>query len=196
MICPCFELHSAGTIKELNLPGGVPNNQPRIARNSTDSGTSSVAGAPGRTRREVAALELGDVDWRRGEILICGKGDRQERLPLPSDVGEALSEYLLCARRPNGQCGTVFLSVIAHKPARITRTRRTRHARSGRAPGRGRRSTSGPISRRIRQLHRHGTNPCIIRRSQGTPGASSIESLRQPEDQRCSVHHGGHQAAL
>jgi integrase/recombinase XerD len=33
---------------------------------------------------EVAALELGDLDWRCGEILVRGKGNRQEqRLPLP-----------------------------------------------------------------------------------------------------------------
>jgi site-specific recombinase XerD len=62
---------------------------------------------------EVAALELGDLDWRRGEILVRGKGDRQERLPLPTDVGEALSDYLLCVRRPNPQCRRVFVSVIA-----------------------------------------------------------------------------------
>lgn len=62
---------------------------------------------------EVAALELGDLDWRRGEILIRGKGNRQERLPLPSDVGEALSEYLRCGRPPNVPCRTVFVSVVA-----------------------------------------------------------------------------------
>jgi integrase/recombinase XerD len=62
---------------------------------------------------EVAALELGDVDWRRGEVLVRGKGNRQERLPLPSDVGEALSDYLLCVRRPDRQCRRVFVSVIA-----------------------------------------------------------------------------------
>ena len=61
---------------------------------------------------EVAALELGDVDWRRGEILVRGKGNRQERLPLPSDVGEALSDYL-CVRRPDLQCRRVFMSVVA-----------------------------------------------------------------------------------
>ena len=43
---------------------------------------------------EVAALELSDVDWRAGEILVRGKGSRQERLPLPSDVGEALAGWL------------------------------------------------------------------------------------------------------
>ena len=43
---------------------------------------------------EVAALCLDDVDWHRGEIVIRGKGDRHERLPLPHDVGEALVAYL------------------------------------------------------------------------------------------------------
>ncbi|MBV9547624.1 MAG: tyrosine-type recombinase/integrase, partial [Chloroflexi bacterium] len=62
---------------------------------------------------EVIALELGDVDWRRGEILIRGKAKRLERLPLPSDVGEALGEYLVCTRRPDVRCRAVFLSVIA-----------------------------------------------------------------------------------
>ena len=43
---------------------------------------------------EVAALELGDFDGRRGEVLINGKGRRQEVLPLPVDIGEAVSDYL------------------------------------------------------------------------------------------------------
>ncbi len=43
---------------------------------------------------EVAALSLDDVNWRAGEITIRGKGDRRERLPLPADVGEAISIYL------------------------------------------------------------------------------------------------------
>lgn len=53
---------------------------------------------------EVARLELDDVDWRAGEVLVNGKGRRVERLPLPSDVGEAVAAYLrharpLCAER-------------------------------------------------------------------------------------------------
>jgi integrase/recombinase XerD len=43
---------------------------------------------------EVARLQLDDVDWRRGEVVIRGKGRRDERLPLPVDVGEAVVEYL------------------------------------------------------------------------------------------------------
>ncbi len=56
---------------------------------------------------EVARIELGDLDWRAGELTIRGKGDRHERLPLPVDVGEALTAYLL--QRPRVQCRQVFL---------------------------------------------------------------------------------------
>jgi site-specific recombinase XerD len=49
---------------------------------------------------EVARLRLGDVDWRAGEIVVRGKGRREDRLPLPADVGEALVAYLSQARPP------------------------------------------------------------------------------------------------
>jgi len=47
---------------------------------------------------EVAALDLDDIDWRNGHLLIRGKGRRLDRLPLPNDVGEALADYLRHAR--------------------------------------------------------------------------------------------------
>jgi integrase/recombinase XerD len=43
---------------------------------------------------EVVALELGDIQWRTGEILIRGKGGVFERLPLLTDVGSALALYI------------------------------------------------------------------------------------------------------
>jgi site-specific recombinase XerD len=43
---------------------------------------------------EVARLELADLDWRAGEMVVHGKGGREDRLPLPDDVGAALGEYL------------------------------------------------------------------------------------------------------
>lgn len=43
---------------------------------------------------EVARLQLDDLDWRHGEVVIRGKGRRDERLPLPIDVGEAIVAYL------------------------------------------------------------------------------------------------------
>lgn len=51
---------------------------------------------------EVARLELRDVDWRAGELVVRGKGRRQDRLPLPVEVGEALATYLSGGRNPAG----------------------------------------------------------------------------------------------
>lgn len=61
---------------------------------------------------EVAALELGDIDWRAGELVIRGKGRRQERMPVPVDVGEALAGWLQRGR-PCCECSTVFTRVRA-----------------------------------------------------------------------------------
>ncbi len=49
---------------------------------------------------EVARLELQDVDWRSGELMVRGKGGRPDGLPLPAEVGEALVAYLACGRTP------------------------------------------------------------------------------------------------
>jgi site-specific recombinase XerD len=51
---------------------------------------------------EVARLELRDVDWRAGELVVRGKGRRQDRLPLPDEVGAALVAYLSRGRNPHG----------------------------------------------------------------------------------------------
>ena len=61
---------------------------------------------------EVAALELADIDWRAGELVVRGKGRRQERLPLPVDVGEALAGWLRRGR-PRCECAKVFTRVRA-----------------------------------------------------------------------------------
>lgn len=61
---------------------------------------------------EVARLELDDVDWRAGEFVVRGKARREDRLPLPTDVGEALSAYLVQAR-PRVASRIVFLTVAA-----------------------------------------------------------------------------------
>jgi integrase/recombinase XerD len=43
---------------------------------------------------EVVGLELGDIRWRAGEIMLRGKGRSIDRMPLPADVGEALALYI------------------------------------------------------------------------------------------------------
>jgi integrase/recombinase XerD len=60
---------------------------------------------------EVAALQLEDIDWRAGELLVRGKGGREDRLPVPVDVGEALAEYLLL--RPPIESRAVFIRLPA-----------------------------------------------------------------------------------
>ena len=40
---------------------------------------------------EVASMSLDDIGWRAGELTVHGKGGRDDRLPLPSDVGAALA---------------------------------------------------------------------------------------------------------
>jgi integrase/recombinase XerD len=61
---------------------------------------------------EAAALRLEDIDWRAGEITVHGKGRRDERLPLPADVGEAIAAYLTRGR-PATVRREVFLRATA-----------------------------------------------------------------------------------
>lgn len=61
---------------------------------------------------EVAALELADLDWRAGEIVVRGKGRHEERLPLPVDVGEAVVGWLRRGRPPC-ECRQVFTRLLA-----------------------------------------------------------------------------------
>lgn len=66
----------------------------------------------GLRRGEVAALRLDDIDWRAGELLVRGKGARQDRLPLPVEVGEAVVGYLRRGRPDSGR-REVFLRARA-----------------------------------------------------------------------------------
>jgi site-specific recombinase XerD len=57
---------------------------------------------------EVMALELGDLRWWEGEIIVRGKGRVRDRLPLVAEVGEAIALYLR-TDRPTGSSRRVFL---------------------------------------------------------------------------------------
>ena len=61
---------------------------------------------------EVEALELDDVHWRAGELVLRGKGNMDARLPLPADVGEAVAAYLR-GGRPHSTLRSVFLTCRA-----------------------------------------------------------------------------------
>lgn len=77
---------------------------------------------------EVTRLQFADIDWRAGEIEVHGKGGRRDRLPLPTDVGEALADYLRWGRPPSS-VRAVFLAIrnpatamSAHSASLITQT--------------------------------------------------------------------------
>lgn len=65
---------------------------------------------------EVTRLTLDDIDWRNGELVVRGKGGRDERLPLPADVGAAIAGYLRRGR-PRSEDRAVFLRAIAPRTA-------------------------------------------------------------------------------
>jgi site-specific recombinase XerD len=64
---------------------------------------------------EVLALELGDLRWRDGEIVVRGKGLIRDRLPLPPDVGKAIALYL---RRDRSPCGSRRVFLCSRAPRR------------------------------------------------------------------------------
>jgi integrase len=61
---------------------------------------------------EVAALEVRDIDWRRGQMTVRSKGGWGDPLPLPVDVGDAVVAYLT-RRGPGGPHPQLFLRLCA-----------------------------------------------------------------------------------
>lgn len=57
---------------------------------------------------EVLHMTLDDIDWEAGELTVRGKGGRQDKLPLPRDVGQSLAKYLQRVR-PKCACRRVFI---------------------------------------------------------------------------------------
>jgi site-specific recombinase XerD len=58
-------------------------------------------------------MRVDDIDWEAGEFVVRGKGSRQERMPLPHDVGEAIATYL---QRGRPRCTTRRLFVRLKAP--------------------------------------------------------------------------------
>lgn len=64
---------------------------------------------------EVMGMTLDDIDWEAGTLLVRGKGGRQDRLPLPRDVGQALATYVRRGRPP---CASRRVFLCARAPRR------------------------------------------------------------------------------
>lgn len=50
---------------------------------------------------EVVRLRLDDFDWRAGTVQIRGKGQRNDLMPLPTQTGRAIAQYLREGRPAN-----------------------------------------------------------------------------------------------
>ncbi len=118
---------SVPSVRSRLLPRGVPAEKVRLLLAGCDRG--GVVGRRdyamlllmirlGVRASEVAAVELDDVRWRAGELLVRGKGGRRDLLPIPVDVGEALADYLRL--RPRCEHRWVFVR-LAREPLPITR---------------------------------------------------------------------------
>lgn len=74
--------------------------------------------------KEVAAIRLDDINWAAGEIVVRGKGGQHERMPLPTDVGEAIVAYICDGRAGNTR--HLFVSPRApHRPVTSQTINRT-----------------------------------------------------------------------
>ena len=113
---------------------------------------------------EIASLELGDIRWRSGELVVHGKGQMVEHVPLLSDVGEALAIYLR-EDRGTSTSRRVFLRMWAPRvgltgPSAIGCIARLAFARAG----------LRPACRGAAHLFRHALATTMIRH-----GASMVE---------------------
>ena len=86
---------------------------------------------------EVCRLRLEDIDWRAGEVMVRGKGDRQERLPLPAAVGQAVAAYLQRGRPASTRGRMVFVGTRAPHGALSSTAVSTVVARTARRAGLG-----------------------------------------------------------
>jgi integrase/recombinase XerD len=61
---------------------------------------------------EVASLELGDIDWKAGQLSVRGKTGQRSELPLTTEVGKGIAAYLRRGR-PHSTSRRVFLRAKA-----------------------------------------------------------------------------------
>jgi integrase/recombinase XerD len=121
---------------------------------------------------EVAQLKFADIDWRNGSITVCGKGRRQESLPLPQEIGNAILRYLNQGRPPL-RVPEVFTSVLApiHPLTRaaVTHTVRSALRRAGiKAPVNG------------AHLLRHSAATSMLRNGASLAGVGAVLRHRSP----------------
>lgn len=108
------------TYRQSGVPSGLSPEEVESVLSATDRSTTRgrrdyaillLLARLGLRASEVMSLELSDIHWRTGEIVVRGKGPRLDQLPLLADVGEAIALYL---RKDRGTSVSrrVFLRLI------------------------------------------------------------------------------------
>ncbi len=138
------------------------------ARGRRDAAILLLLARLGLRASEIVFLALDDIRWRAGEIVLRGKGPQRDHLPLPDDVGHALTRYLQHGRGPS-RSRRVFLRLIPPRigfarPCTIDHIVRLAFARAGVRPRPG----------RVAHLFRHTLATRMIRRGASMPEIAKV----------------------
>lgn len=171
---PRFRKHRLASVPNYLTPQQVESVLDATDR-STRTGTRDYAillllARLGLRASEIVSLTLDDIRWRSSEITIHGKGQVVERVPLLSDIGEAIAAYLRDFRQ-DAPTRRLFLSGwVSHVglsgPATIGHIVRRAFARI----------KFKPSSRGASHLFRHGLATNMIR--QGASMAQIAQVMR------------------
>lgn len=127
---------------------------------------------------EVAQLSFADIDWSNGRISICGKGRRQEWLPLSQEVGDAILLYIAQCRPPL-RVSEIFTTVLAPYRA-LTRAAVTHIVRSALR----RAGIKAPIDGA--HILRHSAATAMLRNGASLAGVGAVLRHRSP---RTTTHY-------
>ena len=131
--------------RQMHLPPQLAWENVRRAIDAIESTTPSgirdraimlLLATTGLRNKELRQLELGDIRWRAGELVLRQtKGHRNRIVPLLEEAGAALAEYVLHAR-PRTTDRRIFLSLVPpirafSNSSTLSRIVRTRLQRAG-----------------------------------------------------------------
>lgn len=147
--------------------------RPSSATGRRDHAVLLLLSRLGLRASEVVAIELEDLRWREGEIVVRGKGLVRDRLPLLSDVGQAIALYLK-KDRPSCDSRRVFLRTRAPyrgfgHPSTVSTIVRRAIARAGLEP-----ATHGA------HLLRHSLATAMVRRGASFAEIGQVLRHRSP----------------
>ena len=122
----CVGLFSNKVYREMPIQGYVTDDELERILNVIDTSTEVgkrnraiilLGATTGLRACDIIRLKLTDIDWRKGEIRVeQRKTNTEVRLPLLSEAGTAIQDYILNAR-PKSHCSELFLRCLSPKIA-------------------------------------------------------------------------------